>query len=218
MNVSVYPLARKRCACAILSSVACPALQYFFHVVSQRARFSKKKCYRNSNVRFYRKMQYSANTTILLYQVSNNTHQQLHVSVLDIGHHQVVWWKLISSYTRNLDSRWRYESEIWRPGVVFVDQVDCFWNPSIMQSLGIMIPCVLLCAIRIDYIRLWNYYVMYNASKYYYRRCPMTLQLLYRATSLIAYLKIIYNFTVSVHGFLYHVFIRRLPCRRCADV
>ena len=30
------------CACAIFSSVACPALQYFFHI-SQTRRFSKKK-------------------------------------------------------------------------------------------------------------------------------------------------------------------------------
>jgi len=29
-----------QCACAILSSVACPAPPYFFRIISQRARFS----------------------------------------------------------------------------------------------------------------------------------------------------------------------------------
>ena len=41
-----------QCACAILSSVACPVLQYFF-TLSQTARFSKKeKVYLSQNVCF----------------------------------------------------------------------------------------------------------------------------------------------------------------------
>ena len=39
-----------QCACAILSSVACPALQYFFTL--QTARFPKKKSYWTQNVCF----------------------------------------------------------------------------------------------------------------------------------------------------------------------
>ena len=31
-----------QCACATLSSVACPALKYFFHIFSQTARFLEK--------------------------------------------------------------------------------------------------------------------------------------------------------------------------------
>ena len=32
-----------QCACAVLSPVACPAVQHFFRIISRKARFSKKK-------------------------------------------------------------------------------------------------------------------------------------------------------------------------------
>jgi hypothetical protein len=38
-------MAHARIARAILSSVACPAVQYFYHIISETARFSKEKSY-----------------------------------------------------------------------------------------------------------------------------------------------------------------------------
>jgi len=54
-----------QCACAILSSVACPALPYFFHIISQTARFSAGRDYWTQNV-FWFSLQLLSETFLIL--------------------------------------------------------------------------------------------------------------------------------------------------------
>ena len=59
-----------QCECAILSSVACPALPYFFQIILKQARFSKQK---SLNIRcvFRLYINYQLDALIIIY--SQNT-------------------------------------------------------------------------------------------------------------------------------------------------